>query len=444
MVLRKILALALVVILAHPQPLLALSLIGTVKTNAEHTYAVWNSKSKLLAVGLYWRSVLVGKYYSELAIVSSNGSVVWVSGKIKGFIHPLWSNDGRLLAFRVEDSFENYDIAVYDVVKGKIIGKFSAKSYENVGPISWSPKGNQITFPIHNIARESVRIVSYNPDFTDRMWESREIENTSITWVSWNNRGNNVASLALTFSKQTFTVAGKVIMLNGSGGILWENKLFEIAPEEPHILVAKWDRNGELLAVLFVTPKVAEVRIYDGNGVLNGRYVIASNIGNVSYVSAVLDWSPNGSLSLAVSYSYININESLSKLAVMDSRGNIIWKTTFNSLISYLSWNPSGHILATTIQEPGGKYMLYFFNSEGQIVCKDNVDGFYISWLSNESLVISGLNQILFYSLKGGERGFEIDLEELAGENRIPYTQLLIALSLLAVFVLAVLIRRRK
>jgi len=444
MVLRKILALALVAIFALPQPLLALNLIGTVKTNAEYTYAVWNSKSKLLAIGLYWRSVLVGKYYSELAIISSNGSVVWVSGKIKGFVHPLWSNDGRLLAFRVEDSFENYDIAVYDVAKGKIIGKFSTKSYENVGPISWSPKGNQITFPIHDIAREIVRVVSYNPEFSDKIWESSGIENASITWISWNNRGNRVASLALTFSKQTFTVTGKAIMLNGNGRVLWEKKLFEIAPEEPHILVAKWDRNGELLAILFVTPKVAEVRIYDENVILNRRHVIASNIGNVSYVSAVLDWSPNGSLSLAVSYSYININESLSKLAIIDDRGNIIWKTTFNSLISYLSWNPSGHILAITTQEPDGKYMLYLFNSEGQIICREHVDGFYISWLSNESLVISGLNQILFYSLKGGERGFEIDLEELAGENRIPYTHLLIALSLLAVFVLAVLIRRRK
>jgi len=442
MVLRKILALALVAIFAFPQPLLALSLIGTVKTNAEHTYAVWNSKSKLLAIGLYWRSALAGKYYSELAIISGNGSVVWVSGKIKGFVHPLWSNDGRLLAFRVEDSFENYDIAIYDVVKGKIIGKFSAKPYENIGPISWSPKGNQITFPVHDIARENVRIVSYNPDFTDKIWESREIENTSITWVSWNNRGSSVASLALTFSKQTFTVAGKAIILSYDGRILWENKLFEIAPEEPHILVAKWDRNGKLLAILFITPKAAEVRIYDGNGVLYGRYVIASNIGNVSYVSAILDWSPNGSLSLAASYSYNN--ESLSKLAVIDCQGNIIWKTTFNSLISYLSWNPLGHILAVTTLEPNGKYMLYLFNTEGQITCKYHVDGFYISWLPNESLVISGLNRILFYSLKGGERGFEIDLEESAGENRIPYTQLLFALLLLAVFVLAVLIKRRK
>jgi len=442
MVLKKILALALVAILTLPQPLFALSLIGTVKTDAEHTYAVWNSKSKLLAIGLYWRSVLVGKYYSELAIISSNGSVIWVSEKIKGFIHPLWSNDGRLLAFRVEDSFENYDIAVYDVVKGEIIGKFSAKPYENIGPISWNPEGNQITFPIHDIARENVRIVSCSPDFSDRIWESREIDNTSITWISWNNHGNRIAALALTFSKQTFTVTGKAIMLSYDGRMLWENKLFEIAPEEPHILVAKWDHNGELLAILFVTPKVAEVRIYDGNGILNGRNVIASNIGNVSYVSAVLDWSPNGNLSSAVSYSYDNV--SLSELAVIDSQGNIIWKTTFNSLISYLSWNPSGQILAITTQEFNEKYMLYLFDAEGQIIRKDYVDGFYMAWVSSELLVISGLNQILFYSLREGEGGFEIDLKEFVEENRTPYTQLLLALLLLAVLVLVISIKRRK
>jgi len=66
-------------------------------------------KSKLLTVGLYWRSILVGKYYSELAITSNNGGVIRVSGKTKGFVYPLWSNDGRLLAFRIENSFENYE-----------------------------------------------------------------------------------------------------------------------------------------------------------------------------------------------------------------------------------------------------------------------------------------------------------------------------------------------
>jgi len=37
-------------------------------------------------------------------------------------------------------------------------------------------------------------------------------------------------------------------MLNYGDKMLWESRLFEIASGEPHILVAKWDRNGEFFA----------------------------------------------------------------------------------------------------------------------------------------------------------------------------------------------------
>jgi len=44
MVLKKMLTLALAATFTLPQPLLAISLIRTVNANAEHTYAIWNSK----------------------------------------------------------------------------------------------------------------------------------------------------------------------------------------------------------------------------------------------------------------------------------------------------------------------------------------------------------------------------------------------------------------